>query len=239
MTLSATCSAATTALAPAGVSFARRDGCPAASRASFPFTNGRKGPNTSSRRLVPTTRATATPSMPTPAPAPSREMSDFTLNILCKDAPGVLQVRPTPPRRRRILHILHYSSNVGRTRSAGRYLTSFRPRVVSRFPTDGIRPTPLALRVGAENIRDGHCRRVQHRHDRHVAVPRARGARDHHRLPRGRAVRAPGAARRKDATTKRKSQTEKVKQQRRRVVARGGFYRDARHRAPQVARAPA
>ena len=68
----------------------------AASRASFPFTNGRNGPNTSSRRLVPTTRATATLSMPTPAPAPSRAMSDFTLDILCKDAPGVLQVRPNP-----------------------------------------------------------------------------------------------------------------------------------------------
>lgn len=81
-------------------------------------------------------------------------MSDFTLDILCKDAPGVLQVRPTPPRRRRILiHILHYSSNVGRTRSAaGRYLTSFRPRVVSRFPTDGTRPARASRFASAQKI---------------------------------------------------------------------------------------
>ena len=103
MTLSAVSPAATLRRAPAGASFARRDGLPVAPRASLPFTNGRNVPKASSRRLVPTMRATASPSMPTPAPAQSR---DFTLDILCKDAPGVLQVRsPASSGRRRRAHL--------------------------------------------------------------------------------------------------------------------------------------
>jgi hypothetical protein len=40
-------------------------------------------------------------------------MSDFTLNILCKDAPGVLQVRPPPPASPSHLTIFFERLNVG------------------------------------------------------------------------------------------------------------------------------
>ena len=124
MTLSAVSPAATLRRAPAGASFARRDGLPVAPRASLPFTNGRNVPKASSRRLVPTMRATASPSMPTPAPAQSR---DFTLDILCKDAPGVLQVRS--PRRAAVAvaPIFIYSSNVLEFESVRRPAEIFSP----------------------------------------------------------------------------------------------------------------
>ena len=95
MTLSATCSAATTALKPAGVSFARRDGCHRLARV-FSVHERKKMPEHLLAPPRPDDASDRDPSMPTPAPAPSRAMGDFTLDILCKDAPGVLQVRPNP-----------------------------------------------------------------------------------------------------------------------------------------------
>lgn len=78
--------------------------------------------------------------MPTPSPAPGRVMSDFTLDILCKDAPGVLQVRhPASPRR-----IFSYSSNV-EPRAAER--SCLRKSRLSRL-TDAAPPAAL----GAQKI---------------------------------------------------------------------------------------
>jgi hypothetical protein len=95
-------------------------------------------------------RATASPSMPTPAPAQSR---DFTLDILCKDAPGVLQVRS--PRRAAVAvaPIFIYSSNAllrTSSKASGVRLRIGRDIFPGRFPTDARPPrSAFAQKISA------------------------------------------------------------------------------------------
>ena len=86
--------------------------------------------------------------MPTPAPAQSR---DFTLDILCKDAPGVLQVRS--PRRAAVAvaPIFIYSSNaLLRTSSKAYGVRIGRDIFPGRFPTDARPPrSAFAQKISA------------------------------------------------------------------------------------------